>query len=173
MGLQNKTERISQPFALSVPRRVALPLRSKVKEELNRMEEMGVIACVEEPTEWCAGMVPLVKPTGKLCICVDMTHLNDSVERERLILPAVDKTLARLEGATVFTKLDATSGFWQVPLQKDSQLITTFITPEGRYYFKRLPFGITSAPGQNTLKRESLSSLMALMESSATLMTYS
>ena len=102
-----------------------------------------------------------------------MTHLNDSVERERLILPAVDKTLARLEGATVFTKLDATSGFWQVPLHKDSQLLTTFITPEGRCYFKRLPFGITSAPGQNTLKRESLSSLMALMESSVTLMKYS
>ena len=85
----------------------------------------------------------------------------------------MDETLVRLKGATVFTKLDATSGFWQVPLHKDSQLLTTFITPEGRYYFKRLPFGITSAPGQNTLKRESLSSLMALMESSATLMTYS
>ena len=134
------------------------------------MEEMGVIACVEEPTEWCAGMVPLVKPTGKLCICVDMTHLNDSVKSERLILWAVDETLVRLKGATVFTKLDATSGFWQVPLHKDSQLLSTFITPEGRYYFKMLPFGITSAP---ELKRESLSSLMALMESSATLMTYS
>lgn len=58
-----KLKESAQPFALSVPRRVALPLRSKVKEELDRMEEMGVIARVEEPTEWCAGMVPLVKPT--------------------------------------------------------------------------------------------------------------
>lgn len=91
-------------------------------------------------------MVPLVKSTEKLHICVDMTHLNDSVERERLILPAVDETLARLEGSTVFTKLDATSGLWQVSLHKDSQWLTTFITPEGRYYFKRLLFGISSAP---------------------------
>ena len=134
------------PYALSAPRRVAIPLRAKVKEELDRMEKMEVIARVEEPTEWCAGMVPIVKTSGKLSICVDLTHLNESVIRERHILPAVDETLAKLEGARVFTKLDATSGFWQVPLHQDSMLLTTFITPEGRYYFKRLPFGISSAP---------------------------
>ena len=72
--------------------------------------------------------------------------MNESVIRERHILPAVDETLAKLEGARVFTKLDATSSFWQVPLHQDSMLLTTFITPERRYYFKRLPFGISSAP---------------------------
>lgn len=77
-------------------------------------------------------MVPLVKPWGKMHICVELTDPNDSVEREPLILLAVDETLARLEGATV----------WQVPLHKDSMLLTTLITPEGRYYIKRLPFGI-------------------------------
>lgn len=77
---------------------------------------------------------------------MDLTRLNESVIRERHILPAVDETLAKLEGARVFTNLDATSGFWQVPLHKDSMLLTTFITPEGRYYFKRLPFGMSSAP---------------------------
>lgn len=87
-----------------------------------------------------------MKTSGKIHICVDLTRLNESVIRERHILPAVDETLAKLEGARVFTKLDATSGFWQVPLHKDSMLLTTFITPEGRYYFKRLPFGISSAP---------------------------
>uniref|UniRef100_A0A9J8C3Q9 ribonuclease H n=1 Tax=Cyprinus carpio carpio TaxID=630221 RepID=A0A9J8C3Q9_CYPCA len=91
-------------------------------------------------------MVPIVKTSGKIHICVDLTRLNENVIRERHILPAVDETLAKLEGARVFTKLDATSGFWQVPLHKDSMLLTTFITPEGRYYFKRLPFGISSAP---------------------------
>ena len=77
---------------------------------------------------------------------MDLTHLTESVIRERHILPAVDETLAKLEGAKVFTKLDATSGFWQVPLHKDSMLLTSLITPEGRYCFKRLPFGISSAP---------------------------
>lgn len=133
------------PYALSAPRGVAIPLRTKVKEELDRIEEAGVIDRVEEPTEWCAGMVPIVKTSGKLRICVDLTHLNESIIRERHILPAVDETLAKLEGARVFTKLDATSGFWQVLHHKDSMLLTTFITPKGRYYFKRLPFGMSSA----------------------------
>ena len=134
------------PYVLSAPRRVAIPLWTKVKEELDRMEKMGVIARLEEPTEWCAGMVPIVETSGKIHICVDLTHLNESVIRERHILTAVDETLAKLDGARVFTKLDATSGFWQVPLHKDSMQLTTFITPEGCYYYKRLPFGISSAP---------------------------
>ena len=43
-------------------------------------------------------------------------------------------------------KLDANSGFWQVPLSEESTLLTTFITPFGRFAFRRLPFGISSAP---------------------------
>ena len=43
------------------------------------MEELGVIAKVEEPTEWRAGMVVVPKPNGKVRICVDLTRLNESV----------------------------------------------------------------------------------------------
>ena len=136
----------SKPFAISVPRRVAVPLMGKVRAELERMEQLGVIAKVEVPTEWCAGMVVVPKPDGNVRICVDLTKLNQSVCRERHILPAVEQTLAQLAGAQVFTKLDANSGFWQIPLSADSALLTTFLTPFGRYCFHRLPFGITSAP---------------------------
>lgn len=134
------------PYALSAPRRVALPLIDKVKSELQRMEEMGVIRKIQEPTEWCSGMVVAPKPNGKIRICSDLTRLNMSVRRERHILPAVDDTLAKLDGAVVFSKLDATAGFWQIPLHEESQPLTTFITPYGRYCYRRLPFGISSAP---------------------------
>ncbi len=46
----------------------------------------------------------------------------------------------------IFTKLDAMSGYWQIQLEEESAKLTTFITPLGRYYCKRLPFGISSAP---------------------------
>ena len=46
----------------------------------------------------------------------------------------------------MFSKLDANCGYWQMELHEDSQKLTTFITPFGRYYCKRLPFGISSAP---------------------------
>ena len=136
----------SKPFALFTPRNVPLPLRDKVKDELDRMEALDVIAPVEEPTPWCAGMVVVPKKSNQVRICVDFRALNESVLREVHPLPKVDETLAQMAGATVFSKLDANCGFWQIPLSENCQKLTTFITPFGRYYFKRLPFGICSAP---------------------------
>ena len=134
------------PHAIYSTRNIPLPLRSKVQEELARMEAEGVISKVNEPTPWCAGIVAVPKKSGAVCICVDLKRLNQSVMREVYPLPKVDETLAQLSGATVFTHLDANSGFWQIPLSTDSRLLTTFITPFGRYCFNKLPFGISSAP---------------------------
>ena len=136
----------AKPFALSTPRRIAVPLLPAVKRELQRMEKLGVIRKIDDPTEWCAGMVVVPKANGKVRICVDLTKLNQSVKRERHPLPAVDQVLAQLAGAQVLSKLDANSGFWQIPLSPQSSRLTTFITPYGRYCFHRLPFGISSAP---------------------------
>ncbi|XP_054874059.1 uncharacterized protein K02A2.6-like [Amphiprion ocellaris] len=92
-------------------------------------------------------MVPVLKKaTGKARICVDFKRLNEAVKREHYILPMTDEITAKLSGATLFTSLDAASGFFQIPLHPDSCKLTTFITPFGRFQFKRLPFGITSAP---------------------------
>ena len=141
-----KLQEGAEPFTLTVPRRVAIPLMKQVKDELQRMEQLGVIARVSEPTEWCSGMVVVPKADNRVRICVDLTRLNQSVCRERHIMPAVEQILAQLAGARIFSKLDANSGFWQIPLSRESALLTTFITPFGRYCFHRLPFGITSAP---------------------------
>ena len=134
-----------KPFAITTPRRVPIPLMPAVQEELARMEKLGVISKVEEPTDWCAGMVVVPKPDGRVRICVDLVRLNESVCREYHQMPTVEQVLAQVPGARIFSKLDANSGFWQVPLSKESALLTTFSTPFGRYHFNRLPFGITSA----------------------------
>ena len=135
-----------QPYALSTPRRVAIPLMKAVEKELQPMEALSVIAKVTEPTEWCAGMVVVPKANGQVRICVDLTKLNESVRREQHPLPAVDQVLAQLAGTKVFSQLDANSGFWQIPLSPESAHLTTFINPFGRSGFPWLPFGITSAP---------------------------
>ena len=88
----------------------------------------------------------VLKKAGAVRICVDFRALNESVLRDVYPLPNVDETLAHLNGATLFSKLDTSSGFRQIPLSPSSQHLTTFITPYGRYCFRKLPFGISSAP---------------------------
>ena len=134
------------PFSLYSARNVPIPLLDKVKSLLNEMESTRVISQVETPTDWCAGMVVVPKKNGDIRICVDLKPLNESVLREVHPLPKVDTTLAMLSGAKIFSKIDAKSGFWQVPLAEEACLLATFITPFGRYCFNKLPFGISSAP---------------------------
>ena len=136
----------AKPFCLFTPRNVPLPLCEKVKQEIQRIEKFGVVSRMEEPTPWCAAMVVVSKPSGSFRICVDLKLLNKSVMQEIHPLPKVDTNLAQLTGARLFSKLETNSGFWQVPLSKESRPLTTFISPYGRFCFNKLPFGITSAP---------------------------
>ena len=135
-----------KPTCLFTPRKIAHPLVPKVKKELERMQNDGVISPVTQPTEWCSGMVIAPKPGGAVRVCVDLTQLNKAVQREIYPMSSVDENLAKLKNSKVFTKLDAKSGFWQIPLSDESRLLTTFVTPFGRFCFNRLPFGISSAP---------------------------
>ena len=59
----------AKPFALTVPRKVPLPLLSETKKEIERMLELGVIRPVQEPTDWCAPIV-IVPKNGKVRLCV-------------------------------------------------------------------------------------------------------
>ena len=87
-------------------------------------------------------MVVVPKDSGAVCICVDLKPLNKSVLREVHPIPKVETTLAQLSGAILFSKLDANSGFWQIPLADESKLLTTLITPFEQFCFNKLPFGI-------------------------------
>ena len=139
-----KLQEDAKPYAIPVPRKVPLPLAKETKAEMERMIQQGVISPVDEPTEWCAPMVVTPKPNGKVRVCVDLSVLNNYVQRENHPLPSVDHTLGKLAGSQHFSKLDANSGFWQITLAEESRRFTTFITPWGRYYFNVLPYGISS-----------------------------
>ena len=117
-----------------------------MKEEIEKMLRQGVISPIKTPTEWFSGIVCVPKPNGSVRICVDLTVLNENVMREIHPMATVDESLAKLKDSKIFTKLDAKSGFWQIPLDAEFRILTCFIYPYGRFVFNRVPFGISSAP---------------------------
>ncbi|KAJ8044099.1 hypothetical protein HOLleu_11471 [Holothuria leucospilota] len=133
------------PPVVHPPRKVPVALRAKVKEELKRMEELDVIEKVTSPTQWVSSMVSIFK-NDKVRICLDPKDLNKAIRREHFPMRTVEDVVSQMPNAKVFSVLDASSGFWQIKLDKESSKLCTFNSPNGRYMFKRLPFGISSAP---------------------------
>ena len=79
-------------------------------------------------------------------MCVDLSHLNRFVRRERYQSCSPAEAVADMaaSNAKFFTILDAKKGYHQCPLDEESQLLTKFITPFGRYKYLRAPYGISS-----------------------------
>lgn len=146
---------ISQPYdiklvenstpAVHAPRRTPFTLREKVIEELHRMEKLQVVKKVDEATEWVNSMTVTEKPNGQIRVCLDPTDLNRAIIREHSPLPSDEEIMTKLGGSTLFSKLDARDGYWQVPLTEKASLLTTFNTLIGRYRYTRLPFGLKSS----------------------------
>ena len=81
-----------------------------------------------------------------LRLCIDPKDLNKAILRENYPLPTIEEVATRLHGAKLFSTLDVRCGFWHVELDEPSSYLTTFHTPFGWYRWKRMPFGISSAP---------------------------
>ncbi|KAK3795957.1 hypothetical protein RRG08_042951 [Elysia crispata] len=112
----------AKPFSIATVRRVPFPILNKVKAELDMLEKADIIYPIEEPTDWCAPIVPVLKKDGSsVRITTDFKELNKAIKRERYQIPTLEDLLQRLKGAKVFSKLDARSGFFQLPLDEESQ----------------------------------------------------
>lgn len=75
-----------------------------------------------------------------------MRCANKAIMRENHPLPTMDHILPKIRRATYFSKLDIDNAFHQVELHPDCRYVTTFITLNGLYRYKRLMFGISCAP---------------------------
>ena len=110
------------------------------------MVQQGIIVLVTTPTAWIRSMVVVPKKNGKLCICLDPKDLKKAILWEHYPLLTIKDIATWLHGARLFTILDVLCGFWYVPLDKSSLILTTYHTTFGEYCWKQMPFGICSAP---------------------------
>ena len=130
------------------PRRVPHALKEKLQEELERMEKDEIIVKVSnnEPSDWVNSLVTVLKPNGQVRVCIDPKDLNRAIKREHYPLSTAEEIAAKVNGANFFSTLDAEKAFYQISLDEQSQNLLTFNTPFGRYKYRRMPMGITSAP---------------------------
>ena len=121
-------------------------IREKVKKKIEELVAMDIIEPVEGPTPWVNPVVVVPKQNDEIRLCVDMRRANEAIIRERYPIPTVDEVLQNLNQSAVFSKIDLKWGYHQLELHPDSRGITTFTTHCGLYRYKRLMFGISSAP---------------------------
>jgi hypothetical protein len=134
------------------PRKVPIALKGKLKQELQRLDDLGVITKMDEPSDWVSQMAVTTKKNGDLRICIDPRPLNKALKREHYPLTVIDDVLPELARAKVFSKLDLSNGYWHCVLDESSSKLTTFQTPFGRFRWLRLPFG-TSVSSEIFQKR--------------------
>ncbi len=129
------------------PRRhVPFHMRKRVADECKRLTNEDIIEEVHGPTKWLSPATFTDRKSGAIRLCVDNRRANQAIVRERYHSPTIDDLICDLNGARIFSVIDMREGFHQLELHPDSRDITTFSTHCGIYRWKRLFFGITSAP---------------------------
>ena len=115
-------------------------MKDKIKESLDKMEENGIIAQVNEPTEWVSSKVAAkTKNTDELRICIDPRDLNMALMRPHHPLKTLGEVASSIPGATVFSIPDAKSAFWHIKLDEQSSYYTTFNSVFRRYRYLHTP----------------------------------
>lgn len=141
LSIDHTVTPVAQPY-----RRIPFAVREKLEGHLKELCSLDIIEPVEGPTTWSSGVVIVPKADGSIRLCVDMRQANRAIVRHHYPVPTVDELLLDMNGSKVFSKIDMKMGFHQFVLNEESRDITTFNTHAGQYRYKRLSFGICSAP---------------------------
>ena len=129
-------------------RTVPVTLRDRVKKKLDELENEDIIEKIPvgTPTPWCSSLHVVLKKNNQVRITIDPRDLNKGLMREYHPTNTVEQVAQRCGSAKYLTVLDANQGYFQLVLDEESRNLTAFDTPFGRYWYKRLPMGISSAP---------------------------
>ena len=135
------------PTRISTPRKIGPSIKPKVKSEVEDMVKKDIIEFVpaDHATEWCHPFCPREKGSGGIRPTVDFRGLNEWVKRP--VYPVTtphEAVYNTTPGSRFFSVMDAKNGYHQIMLHEDSRDLTCFMTPWGRYRFKRAPQGFSA-----------------------------
>ncbi|KAK8521849.1 hypothetical protein V6N12_066431 [Hibiscus sabdariffa] len=144
-----KVEFVIETYADSVPvsissYRMAPKELKELKTQLQELLDRGFIRPSTSP--WGAPVLFMKKKDESLRMCIDYRQLNKMTVKNKYPLPRIDDLFDQLRGATVFSKIDMRSGYYQLKVREQDVLKTAFRTRYGHYEFLVMPFGLTNAP---------------------------
>ena len=128
-------------------RQVPLRLKDKLKNELDRLVAMGVLTPVYS-SEWATPVVTVYKQDGSIRLCADFScTVNKYLNPIHTPLITVDEAISSVGNAKIFSKIDLSQAFLQIPVHENSQKFLVINTSEGLFKFSHLPFGLTCSSG--------------------------
>ena len=126
-------------------RRSFAPERQKaINEEVGKLLQAGAIREVEYP-EWLANIVLVKKANGKWRLCIDFTDINKACPKDSFPLPRIDLIVDATAGHELLSFMDAFFGYNQISMDPDDQEKTSFVTAQGTYCYRVMPFGLKNA----------------------------
>ncbi|GBM89899.1 Retrovirus-related Pol polyprotein from transposon 297 [Araneus ventricosus] len=126
------------------PYRTSATERRAIENEVQRMLKEDVIQPSDRP--WSSPVVLVKKKNGEWRFCVNYRRLNKITKKDVYPLPRIDDALDCLAGAKIFSMMDLKSGYWQIEVDDKDREKTAFVTSDGLYEFKVMPFGLCNAP---------------------------
>ena len=96
-------------------------------------------------TDWVHNLVLVRKPNGKLCVCLEPRTINKALRFNIHNARTFPEITSQIRSVKYVSKIDANSGFWTLPVDPASQILTTFNTPWGRFCFLKMPFSLNQS----------------------------
>ena len=97
-------------------------------------------------SEWSSPCILVPKPDGTFRMCTDYRKVNSVTKTDTFPIPRIDDCIDNIGQAKFVTKFDLLKGFWQIPLTNRAKEISAFVTPDGLYQYKVMPFGMKNSP---------------------------
>ena len=121
------------------------PLKqAQFNEEIRYMKENDIIE--DSDSSWSSPCILIPKPDLSFRFCTDFRKVNLVSKSDTYPLPRIDDCIDKVGKAKFVSTYDLLKGYWQVPLTPRAKRISAFVTPQGLYQYKVLPFGMKNAP---------------------------